>query len=53
MVISDSNPLNIGDLSSFVLYTITLATALVATGNVMNNIITAVGVSEKLFEIMD
>ncbi len=41
--------MSIGDLSSFVLYTITLATSLIATGNVLNNIITAIGVAEKVF----
>lgn len=51
-MVIDGN-LDIGDLSSFVLYTITMATSLIATGNVMNNMVTAIGVAEKLFGIMD
>lgn len=46
MVIDPDNSLDIGDLSSFVFYTITLASSLIATGNVLNNIVTAIGVSE-------
>ncbi|EAR85633.2 ABC-type multidrug transport system, ATPase and permease component (macronuclear) [Tetrahymena thermophila SB210] len=45
--------LTTGQLSSFILYTITLSTGLLAVGGISNQIITAVGVSEKLFEMMD
>jgi len=47
------NKLTTGQLSSFILYTITLSAGLLAVGGVSNMIITAVGISEKLFEMMD
>ncbi|KRX09072.1 P-loop containing nucleoside triphosphate hydrolase [Pseudocohnilembus persalinus] len=45
--------LSVGDLSGFVLYTITMAMSLIGTGGVLNTLVTALGVAEKLFEIMD
>ena len=51
MVIKDK--LSVGELSSFILYTITMSVGLVASGGVLNQMITAVGVAEKLFELMD
>lgn len=51
MVINDD--LSIGDLSGFVLYTITMAMSLIGTGGILNTLVTALGVAEKLFEIMD
>ena len=37
-----------GDLTSFVLYTITLSVGVLATGGMLNIIISAVGVAEKV-----
>lgn len=51
MVIDGS--MSIGDLSGFVLYTITLSVGLIGTGNTLNTFVTAMGIGEKLFEIMD
>lgn len=45
--------LSIGNLTSFVMYTITLSVGLVASGSIISVIITAVGVAERLFELMD
>lgn len=45
--------LTIGDLTSFVLYTITLATGFTSVSGLMNQIASALGVCEKLFEIID
>lgn len=45
--------MTVGDLSGFVLYTITMAMSLIGTGGVVNTIVTALGASEKIFEIMD
>lgn len=40
--------LSIGDLSGFVLYTITMSVGLIGIGNNMNTTITATGVAEKV-----
>lgn len=45
--------LSVGDLSSFVMYTMTLTVSALSAGGTINVFITAIGVSEKLFEIMD
>jgi len=45
--------LSTGQLTSFVLYTIGLSANLLGAGGIMNNVITAAGVAEKLFEYME
>lgn len=47
------NEMTIGDLSGFVLYTMTMSIGLLGIGNNMNTTISAAGVAEKIFEIMD
>lgn len=42
------NNLSIGDLTSFVLYTITMSSGLVGIGNSINTTISATGVAEKV-----
>ncbi|CAD8099465.1 unnamed protein product [Paramecium sonneborni] len=51
LVIEDK--LTIGDLSSFVLYTLTMTISLLAVSGLMNQMISAAAVSEKIFQIMD
>lgn len=38
--------IDIGDLSSFILYTLTLIMGLISAGNIINVIITAIGIAE-------
>lgn len=45
--------LSIGNLTSFVMYTVTLSVGLISIGTTLNDIMTAVAVAEKLFEMMD
>lgn len=45
--------ISIGDLTSFVLYTITLTVGFASISGIINQIISALGVCEHLFEIMD
>lgn len=45
--------ITIGQLTSYVLYTITMTVGLTSVGGIMNQIVSAVGVCEKIFEIMD
>lgn len=45
--------MTIGDLSSFVLYTMTLAVSVIAMTGMINILLTASAVSEKVFELMD
>ncbi|CAD8176902.1 unnamed protein product [Paramecium octaurelia] len=51
LVIEDQ--LTIGDLSSFVLYTLTMTISILAVSGFMNQMISAAAVSEKIFSIMD
>lgn len=48
-----SGDLSIGDLTSFVLYTVTLTVGFAAASGIINQIVSALGVCETLFEIMD
>ncbi|CAD8210699.1 unnamed protein product [Paramecium octaurelia] len=43
----------LGDLSSFVLYTLTMTISLLALSGTMNEMISAAAVSEKIFDIID
>ncbi|CAD8129534.1 unnamed protein product [Paramecium sonneborni] len=43
----------IGDLSSFVLYTLTMTISLLSLSGTMNEMISAAAVSEKIFDIID
>lgn len=45
--------ITIGKLSSFILYTINMSTSVLMLGGILNQVITAIGVSEKLFQMMD
>ena len=45
--------LSIGNLTSFVLYTITLTLGFASLSGVMNQTISAIGICENIFEIMD
>lgn len=45
--------LTAGELTSFSLYTITMSVGLLSTGGTINMLVTAVGVAENLFKIMD
>ena len=45
--------LSIGGLTSYVLYTITLTVGITSASAVLNQIISALGVCEKIFEIID
>ena len=45
--------LTVGELTSFVLYTITLTTGLTSVSGLMNQVVSAMGVCESIFEIMD
>ena len=47
------NDLSLGDLTSFILYTINMSTSLLMVGGQINLVITAIGVSEKLFQMID
>ena len=51
LVLKDS--LTIGGLTSYVLYTITLTVGITSASAVLNQIISALGVCEKIFEIID
>ncbi len=51
LVIDDQ--LSIGDLTSFVLYTITLTIGFASLSGIMNQTISAIGICENIFEIMD
>ena len=41
--------MTIGDLTSYIMYTITLSVGLMASGGTANSIITALGVAERVF----
>jgi ATP-binding cassette subfamily B (MDR/TAP) protein 10 len=45
--------ITIGQLTSYVLYTITLTVGLTSVAGIINQIVSAIGVCEKIFEIMD
>jgi ATP-binding cassette subfamily B (MDR/TAP) protein 10 len=45
--------ISIGDLTSFVLYTITLTVGFANASGYINSIISALGVCENIFEMMD
>jgi ABC-type multidrug transport system fused ATPase/permease subunit len=45
--------LSIGDLTSFVLYTITLTIGFASISGIMNQTVSAIGICEHIFEIMD
>ena len=45
--------MSLGDLTSFILYTINMSTSLLMVGAQINLVITAIGVSEKLFQMID
>ena len=45
--------MNVGDLASFILYTITLAVSLLSVNGAMTSIITSIGAAEQIFELMD
>lgn len=45
--------LSIGDLASYVLYTVTLTVGFASASGTINQIVSALGVCETLFEIMD
>lgn len=45
--------LTIGDLTSFVLYTITLTIGFASISGILNQTISAIGICEHIFEIMD
>lgn len=51
LVIDDE--LTIGDLTSFVLYTITLTIGFASISGILNQTISAIGICEHIFEIMD
>jgi ABC-type multidrug transport system fused ATPase/permease subunit len=51
LVIEDE--LSIGDLTSFVLYTITLTIGFASLSGILNQTISAIGICEHIFEIMD
>ena len=48
-----SGDLSIGDLTSFVLYTITLTIGFASVSGIINQLISAIGICEHIFEIMD
>ena len=41
--------ITVGNLTSFVMYTVTMAVGLLSAGGTLNDIISAVGIAEKLF----
>lgn len=43
------NELTVGNLTSFLMYTITMTVGLLSAGGTLNDIISAVGIAEKLF----
>lgn len=45
--------LSIGDLASYVLYTVTLTIGFASVSGIMNQIVSALGVCEHIFEIFD
>jgi len=45
--------LTVGNLTSFVMYTVTMTVGLLSAGGTLNDIISAVGIAENLFKIMD
>jgi ABC-type multidrug transport system fused ATPase/permease subunit len=45
--------ISIGDLTSFILYTITLTVGFASVSGIFSQIISALGVCEHLFEIID
>ena len=45
--------MNVGDLASFILYTVTLAVSLLSVNGAMTSIITSIGAAEQIFELMD
>ena len=45
--------MTIGNLSSFIMYTISFSIGIMAAGGTLNSIVSAAGIAEKLFEIMD
>lgn len=45
--------LSIGDLTSFVLYTITLTIGFASISGILNQTVSAIGICEHIFEIMD
>lgn len=45
--------LSIGDLTSFVLYTITLTIGFASISGIINQVISALGICEHIFDIMD
>lgn len=45
--------LTVGDLSSFVIYIMTLAIAVIAMTSMINILLNASAVSERVFELMD
>ena len=48
-----NHEITIGQLTSYVLYTITMTVGLTSVAGILNQIVSAVGVCEKIFEIMD
>jgi ABC-type multidrug transport system fused ATPase/permease subunit len=53
MVIKQKKDFGFSDLMSFLLYTMNMSFSLLAAGGTFNQIITAVGIAESLFEKMD
>lgn len=51
LVIDDE--ITIGQLTSYVLYTITMTVGLTSVAGIINQMVSAIGVCEKIFEIMD
>lgn len=45
--------LSIGDLASYVLYTVTLTVGFASVSGIINQIVSALGVCEHLFNILD
>ena len=41
--------ITVGNLTSFVMYTVTMIVGLLSAGGTLNDIISAVGIAEKLF----
>ena len=41
--------ITVGNLTSFVMYTVTMSVGLLTAGGTLNDIISAVGIAEKLF----
>jgi len=48
-ILVENNEITIGELTSFVMYTITMATGIVTAGGTLNDIISAVAIAEKIF----